>query len=246
MFKEPGSRRGVRMIAASRKRQWRDEEEDVDASDDSGDERKASQLEWEAIAREVRTEKLRHQVLQSGSREAVVDYDDVAGEHVEAARVPLATPESPRSEELVEERVRAENDDEEDEAKEERTDVSPQEDSKASNDEPKQKKRGGKKESGAAKRRQKQEAEGEDGEAGPSKRDKKKKKGDEDKDPDRWLKLVLEGEAKPKRIDTTRLVHYHDFDSFSAAQVVEEAPEMRPGNFRSGVSANMFDDDDDA
>lgn len=71
----------------------------------------------------------------------------------------------------------------------------------------KDKKRGGKKESGAKRKRKR--ADGTEEGGGPPL--KKKKKTDED--PNRWIEARLEGEDKPKKLDTTRLVTYRDFDS---------------------------------
>merc|ERR1712048_401665 len=59
---------------------------------------------------------------------------------------------------------------------------------------------------GAQKRKQ-----GEDAEDSGSKTNKSEK--DNDDDPDRWVKLRLDGEKKPKKIDATRIVSYYDFDN---------------------------------
>jgi len=85
------------------------------------------------------------------------------------------------------------------------------------------------------------------------KADDKKK---EDEDPDRWLKMRLEGEEKPKKIDATRVVHYHDFDTSdlsvsravpleASTVVTDEKPTATPGSFRSTLRRDLFDDSDD-
>lgn len=80
----------------------------------------------------------------------------------------------------------------------------------------KDKKRGGKKESGAKRKRKKGDAADEKDGAPPF---KKKKKTDED--PNRWITARLDGEDKPKKLDTTRLVTYRDFDLNPERQYTE-------------------------
>ncbi|CAK0863670.1 unnamed protein product [Prorocentrum cordatum] len=63
-------------------------------------------------------------------------------------------------------------------------------------------------------RKEKAGQDGEEGKEGEPKRPGKKRK--EDKDPDRWIKMQLQGEGKPKVIDATRVVSYFDFDSRGA------------------------------
>jgi len=104
-------RRGVLMTATARKPRaaWRDEpvaddseeeDDDDDASDASDAEAlgaKASQLEWDQIAREVRQEQRKlyaEQNFSSGRRdEGVAAYDDVAPAFEETARAPARPPD---------------------------------------------------------------------------------------------------------------------------------------------------------
>lgn len=96
------ARRGVLMVASSRKPRsaWRDLPDEEDGpEDEAGDAEpealaaKASQREWEEIAREVREEKRKRFAeaeFASGRRDGVVGYDDVAEdvEEPELARPP--------------------------------------------------------------------------------------------------------------------------------------------------------------
>lgn len=236
-------KRGVLMTATSRKRgSWKDlQEEDVDVADsdeDCGDERKKSQLEWLELEREVQSD-LRKKEFASGVRQsAVVAYDDVAGDEADEEDGPPSAPSSPEAADAAEEAASpsgkgpADGDER----------VVPEGVTTAGDQAKEPKKRGGKKETGAARRKRRHE-----GEDGPPPKKKK-----EDEDPDRWLKMRLEGEEKPKRIDATRVVHYHDFDSSLAAESASasvEAPEDKPvatpGSFRASVRRDLFDGSDD-
>merc|ERR1712176_816904 len=96
------------------------------------------------------------------------------------------------------------------------------------------KKRGGQKETGGSKRLRKRLEED-----GPKK----------EKDPDRWIKLKLAGEKSQKKIDATRVVHYHDFDTygklFESKDSDDEAPAPaakaeQAGNFRATLRMDLF------
>lgn len=250
-------KRGVLMTATSRKRgSWKDlqdEEVDIADSDDECDhDRKASQLEWLALESEVKKD-LRKKDFDSGIRHtALVNYDDVAGEESEDdSDGPPSAPSSPEAaptaapadgEAALPSAPSAKGAVDEDGER-----VVPQGVTTAGDQANGPKKRGGEKKTGAAKKRRREgPLEGEDGDG-----EKKKKKKEED--PDRWLKMRLEGEEKPKKIDATRVVHYHDFDSSatSAASraplepVANEKPMATPGSFRSTLRRDLFDGSDD-
>ncbi|CAJ1345897.1 unnamed protein product [Effrenium voratum] len=111
-------------------------------------------------------------------------------------------------------------------------------------------KRAGKKKSGAQKKREKLE------------REEQKKEEDEDK----WLKLKLAGEEKPRRIAANRIVSYYDFDGrgnpirFAAGAPrpevgpMEEDEDFIPGdclpapsgNFRANLRPDLWDDSDES
>mmetsp|Transcript_105410 Transcript_105410/g.183338 ORF Transcript_105410/g.183338 Transcript_105410/m.183338 type:complete len:252 (-) Transcript_105410:73-828(-) len=244
-------RRGVLMTATATQKKrgaWRIEEEvDVEGSDQGGgNERKASQLEWEDLEREVQEERKRLRAaedLASGRRGDVVGYDDVAG-----------VEDSDQSPDGDDDDGGAESDDDEPDAATKQVHAQATEDqgpalppegvttAGTAGTEARTKKRGGQK-----KKNKKKAAGGEqDGEP-----PKKKKK--EEEDPNRWLKMKLQGESKPKRIDATRVVHYHDFDGGGAAGAIssprppalQASSSTAPGDFRSTLRMDLFDDDDD-
>lgn len=214
---------------------------EIGDSDNEGDsDRKASQNEWLALEREVKSE-LHRKVLASGIRtDAPLAYDDVAGDETEDEDDDFSSaPSSPEAADAGEAAApSATGDDAERIVPEGVT---------TAGDQVKVKKRSGKKRTGAERRKRKH-----DGEDGPPSKKKK-----EDEDPDRWLKMKLEGEEKPKRIDATRVVHYHDFDSIAAAAArtsaveassaegAEEKPVVKPGSFRSAIRRDLFDGSDD-
>lgn len=225
------------MTATARKRgSWKElvaqEDEIVDSGNEGDDCRKASQSEWAELERQVRSE-LRMKEFASGmGRGEAVNYDDVAGDEAEIDG-PASAPSSPQAEE-AEEDVDGK-------------DAIVPEGVRTAGEQTKDKKRGGERRTGAARRKKK----GELGEEGPP---PKRKKVDED--PDRWLKMRLEGEEKPKRIDATRVVHYHDYDMVSAlattsssSSVVQDtsgvAQKAAGTSYRSGLRRDLFDSDDD-
>lgn len=237
------------MTATARKRgSWKDlvkDEVEVADSDNEGDDcRKASQSEWKELEREVRSE-LRMKEFASGmGRGEAVNYDDVAGEEAEIDGPPSA-PSSPQGEEAEENGVPK--------TATAGEDVVVPEGVRTAGDHSKEKKRGGERKTGAARRKIK--GGGELGEEGPP---HKKKKIDED--PDRWLKMRLEGEEKPKRIDATRVVHYHDYDIASASASASSSSIAAPASaeaasgstqkatrtsYRAGLRRDLFDSDDD-
>jgi len=236
-------KRGVLMTATSRKRgSWKDlqEEEVADSDEDEGGEsRKASQREWMQLEQEVQND-LRKKDLASGIRHtAAVAYDDVADE-VEEDDGPPDAPSSPESAEATESTAAPSKG-----TVDENGERVVPEGVTTAGDQVKDKKRGGEKRTGAARRKKKNEG-GED--APPTKKKK------EDEDPDRWLKMRLEGEEKPKRIDATRIVHYHDFDAKASDAApledgstvgLEEKPAAMPGSFRAHLRRDLFDGSDD-
>lgn len=240
-------RRGVLMTATATRQRgaWRIQEDvDVEGLDkEGGDDRKASQLEWDDLEREVKEERKRLRAaedLASGRRGVLVGYDDVAG-----------VEDSDPSPDGDDDDGGAESSDDEPDASTKPVPAQaatgqepalPPEGVTTAGTEARTKKRGGQK-----KKNKKKAHEGEkDGEP-----PKKKKK--EEEDPNRWLKMKLEGESKPKRIDATRVVHYHDFDGGGDAGAVSSArppalvasSSAATGDFRSSLRMDLFDDDDD-
>lgn len=261
------------MTATARKPKvaWRKEEADEDATEPD-DEREASRLLWSVLEQEVKQElkKTRRAgdgdlapTLRRGAEE--VGYEDVAGEGPGAAE----------AEEAARLRIKAEATKA---AAEAAASLGPgvqgpapapraSADSNAEADLPQgvitagragereEKKRGGVKQTGAMKRKKKADEDG-----------GKKKKRREDEDPDRWVKLKLKGEDKEKRVDATRVVHYHDFDTLglsgSAASGAASLPVVggsaasgaassapveaaAAGNFRAALRKDLWDDDSD-
>eukprot|EP00419_Tripos_fusus_P001691 CAMPEP_0172687024 /NCGR_PEP_ID=MMETSP1074-20121228/21364_1 /TAXON_ID=2916 /ORGANISM="Ceratium fusus, Strain PA161109" /LENGTH=309 /DNA_ID=CAMNT_0013506413 /DNA_START=46 /DNA_END=975 /DNA_ORIENTATION=+ len=135
-----------------------------------------------------------------------------------------------------------------------------------------ERRRGGQKKTGAQKRREAEEAaiQAGDHEAAIAaaalrvkhgKKPKRPRDDEEaDKDNDRWIKMRLEGEEKPKRIDATRVVSYFDFDSgghlFPREQADDHESKAVAGaatsssaapstdNFRASVRRDLWDGDD--
>mmetsp|Transcript_111310 Transcript_111310/g.315100 ORF Transcript_111310/g.315100 Transcript_111310/m.315100 type:complete len:263 (-) Transcript_111310:167-955(-) len=254
------ARRGVLMTASSKRPprpSWRDElpeEDDVAADEDGGTARKASQREWAALELEVQEERRRKHAAEnfaSGRRDTVVAYDDVVGEEeAEADRPPHESngrgkpaPDAP-----LQGGARNGAAGREDGAAPSASPApapspgSPVEEGPSlpegvitAGQDSRAKKRGGTKKTGSQKRKQA--------------RGDKEEKDDEE----RWLKLRLAGEKKPKRIDATRIVYYHDFDRGDAmAEDVrpqggteEGATAPAPGNFRAQLQGNLFEDEED-
>lgn len=124
--------------------------------------------------------------------------------------------------------------------------------------EAKDRKRAGKKKTGSQKKREKAEREKVE-QAGPG---SKRKRADDEEEEDRWVKLKLEGDQKPKRIDATRVVAYHDFDNKrnilrpaaidsldgaeeEPAPAVPAGPAAPAGNFRAMLRADLFAEESD-
>ncbi|CAE7456411.1 unnamed protein product, partial [Symbiodinium microadriaticum] len=184
----PSSRaRGVLMSSASsRKRKAPEEEEDTSAME--------SRLEWEAIDREAK-QLVRSRLKADAGRE-VSGYDDVAGE----GNADVPEPDEPKQEDSSRKPPEAPLGDD-GKISEASGEEEPEEAAEDGEPRPRNRpqKRAGQKKTGAQKRREK------------AAREKEKEK-DEEKD-DRWLKLRLQGEEKPRRIDANRIVFYYDFDA---------------------------------
>jgi len=240
------ARRGVRMTTAARKplqQTW--QEIDEDDGNDGMDEQakmKASRQEWDSLAREVNM-KQTIEAIASGRRSSVVAYDDVADEE-EADDPPQrsandtanAVPGSP-GEEPDESGAASVADEVDVQGPAEQSGEGP----RVNNEDKQQGKRGGKRKPGSQKRREAAEKD-EDGQP--------RKKRREEEDEERWMKLKLEGEEKPKRIDSTRLVSYFDFDAKAAASVVLPAASSSVDgtavpDFRASVVNLWADDSDD-
>eukprot|EP00933_Yihiella_yeosuensis_P028943 TRINITY_DN22705_c0_g1_i1.p1 TRINITY_DN22705_c0_g1~~TRINITY_DN22705_c0_g1_i1.p1 ORF type:complete len:274 (-),score=79.09 TRINITY_DN22705_c0_g1_i1:109-930(-) len=264
------ARRGVLMTASSKKTQPKVAVADVDS--DEGDEesldkkRLQSQKEWEEVEREVRQDRRRsnaeHEFSQ-GRRDNVAGYDDVAEEgNADAADLKGksegdASPDADKVKHGPENNLNREEEEEDSEEGDVRPNGVVTAGSKVAG-EKKHSKRGGQKKSGAQRKAAKA-AEGE--------KDSKKRKREEDNDDDRWVKLKLMGEQKPKRIDATRVVSYFDHDSDgrlfdrkhgAALGEGHEDDEAHPasssaasgaptpaGNFRASLNMDIWGDDSD-
>lgn len=259
------------MTASSRRPRpsWRGElleEDEIDEAKNEDGGAKASQLEWAELECEVQEEKRRRraaEVFASGRRDNVVAYDDVADE-AEADKSPQRSKDLPDTFEQTRDVLDAPPHSGSGEVAflesssitgplssspvpalpagssvEEREEPLLPDGVITAGQDTRAKKRGGVKKTGAQKRKQ----------SGT------KGKEEEDEDEERWVKLRLDGEKKPKRIDATRIVSYYDFD---IGDFVSE--DMRPqggveegqgahaptnGDFRSQLRSNIFDEDDE-
>lgn len=245
--------RGVLMTATARKRgSWKEEPETnvADSDDEPEDERKASQNEWLSLEQEARAE-IQKKEMEKGIRPENAGYDDVASDwETDEDDDDDRSASAPSSPEAADSSAAA-TAGEAAAGGEATGELVPKGVTTAGDQAKEPKKRGGERKTGAERRKRKFVATGEDGEPV-----KKKKKED---DPDRWLKLRLHGEEKPKRIDATRVVHYHDFDSRAAARaaaaaaassagsskVAADTSTPTPGSFRASVRRDMFDGSDD-
>lgn len=263
------------MVATARKPKahWREE------ADDSGDEqlpdeeREASRLDWETINDEV--EGARRKVREAEDFAAgrrgtgVVDYEDIddevsRAEAAEAARVAELAVESRENARREAERLDAAEDARNEEAAEAEGGVSgcargPAEVDSDDDKRPgpvtagqaeKIKSRAGKNKTGSSKKRVREKEEDK------AEKETKKRKVD---DADRWMKLKLKGDEKSKKIDTTRIVHYHDYDMDllapeggepdgavpAATGGAAEAASSSGGNFRAMLRRDLWDDDED-
>lgn len=267
MQKAKNERRGVLLTATGRKKRgaWK---ETLDVDDEA---REESRVEWDDLEREV--QELRHKsagierAAAGGHLREVAEYDDVAGEQPQ--EVPDIRPIVPGggadsdSDAQTPGPLRTGQDDQ-DLAPTTATAPTPATDAVtidapgkreaepeeralpsqgvttagavASQDKLKQ--RGGNKK----KKKKDDEAEG-------SNEKKKRKKKDEDEEDDRFKKMRLEGDEQPKRIDTTRIVSYRDFDGKygrSAAAIPPVGGASAPAaNFRSQLRRDLYDDEDD-
>lgn len=238
------------MTATSRKRgSWKEEKLDVGDSDkDEDDEKKASQREWQDLEKQVQKEARRQELDSGKGRAPAAAYDDVADDEPSEDEEDASAPSSPEAEDAsdadapaapfpLRRKVPLDKDKDDDRVVPEGVTTA--------GDQAKDKKRGGEKKTGATRRKKKHA-----GEDGPPPKKKK------DDDPDRWLKMKLEGEEKPKKIDATRVVHYHDFDSSlqgplaesaeaDSAVKSEEKPAVAPsGSFRASLRRDLFDGSD--
>jgi len=254
-------RRGVHMTATARKPRpaWRDECNDEDTALPE-EEREESRSQWSAVEKEVERERQKLRAAEGPTLDerkghAVMEYEDVAGEAADEAE------EEARRRRLLEESRSASSTATPLVAS---LDVNtaaehgpklPPEGVVTAGQASQAKKRGGEKKTGASKRK-KREEDDEEEEAGgdlPTKKKRKKEDADgkkgkkkEDDDPDRWVKLKLQGEEKTKRIDATRVVHYHDFDARHGSAGVEPQEVQAPsGNFRAALRKDLWDDDSD-
>ncbi|CAJ1373730.1 unnamed protein product [Effrenium voratum] len=209
---------------------------------DDESERLQSQREWAELEREAK------QIvkLQTTGERKLAAYDDVEDPDAEDLdQAPANSESDSESADEKEEDGKAEpaKDDAEDAGKEPGTG-----DSEGKPD--RKRKRAGKKKSGAQKKREKLE------------REEQKKEEDEDK----WLKLQLAGEEKPRRIAANRIVSYYDFDGrgnpirFAAGAPrpevgpMEEDEDFIPGdclpapsgNFRANLRPDLWDDSDES
>mmetsp|Transcript_72496 Transcript_72496/g.169863 ORF Transcript_72496/g.169863 Transcript_72496/m.169863 type:complete len:244 (-) Transcript_72496:39-770(-) len=208
-----------------------------------------SQREWETLELEAKQFARSRAV---GKLREVSGYEDVAGEG-NADRSEPPSPEGPAvstapSKDHIFEEAEAEVEEVEDEG--EQGEDTGKDEKEKDDKEARARRRAGKKKTGAQKRREKAARE-EDAEP-------RKRKAEDD---DRWLKLKLHGEEKPRRIDANRIVSYYDFDSrgdpvrrpINARREADDEDEdfipgdqtsVAGGNFRDGLRPDMWADSD--
>lgn len=222
-----------------------------DEDDEKAEEAKNSQREWSDIERVVREEKrliIANEQFAAGNRGDVVVYDDAVGDE-DASDKPR--PKIDRGADEPDASKKSDVDKKSDEAAplvegpalpDDLNELVRHSAAVTAGQDQRGKKRGGVKETGGTKRSKKKAAE--EAAAAPKKKD----------DPDRWVKLKLDGDKASKKIDATRVVHYHDFDTngklFDAkdeedAAPVEPAKAAPSGNFRAGLRLDLFDPETD-
>ncbi|CAE8593512.1 unnamed protein product [Polarella glacialis] len=258
-----GVRRGV-LMTSSRKRPAPEKPLVADVESDGEDDaaavekkRAESQREWSELEREARQEqrlKFAKSEFAQGRRETVAAYDDVG--EVGNADGDEAPSDGDCSENSEEEDSQKEGPQNANDASERRPDavVTAGKVSRETRDQ----RRGGVRKTGAQRVKAAFEEE-----------EEAEKKRKAERDEERWVKLKLEGDQKPKRIDATRVVAYHDFDSAAAGGDLESsrreslrplnedeeeeelpqkalaAPPPVAGNFRASLRTDLWDDDDD-
>eukprot|EP00929_Paragymnodinium_shiwhaense_P015076 TRINITY_DN12308_c0_g1_i1.p1 TRINITY_DN12308_c0_g1~~TRINITY_DN12308_c0_g1_i1.p1 ORF type:complete len:245 (+),score=77.67 TRINITY_DN12308_c0_g1_i1:201-935(+) len=238
-------KRGVQMTASARKAlsSWRTEASGEDATLED-DEKEASRNDWDDIQKEVEAEKrkLRRTTdLPLDERQApgALAYDEVAGDG------PNETEEEERLRREAAERAEGS---EQGDSRREGNDASSDPDdsdiervlkAKLKGENKDERRRGGQKYTGSQRKRRRLEKE----------KGKGKGKGKDKDDDDRWVRLRLAGEEKEKRIDATRVVHYHCFDEGQdegAVEAVAAAPSSSSGgDFRSAVRRDLWEDSDE-
>jgi len=194
------------------------------------DDRLQSQKEWEDLEREAKQIVRLRLASETGRPSAA--YDDVADADADAIdKVP---------EDLPTKKVDSDTDSEKDD------EPSAKAESEVEPKEGRGRKRAGKKKTGAQKKRER--AAREEGE-NPRKQ--------KEEDDDRWLKLRLAGEEKPRRIDANRIVSYYDFDGrgnplrkpAGSLETAEDEEDFIPGdrleppssgNYRSQLSQDLW------
>lgn len=232
-------RRGVLLTASGRKTgSWKESAGDDAVKEDTP---QASQLEWAELSREVAEERRKMRAAEAaatGRRANIIEYDDLAGAEEDEADEPAGN----KKQDDASAGTDGEREDDSPAGEAEVVDdpYLPPEGVTTAGEAGKQKKRGGLKK-GSEKRKARQDDDDDDGPV-----TKKPKKIE---DPDRWIKLRLEGEEKPKRIDSTRIVNYYDFDG-SVKVETDGAARLSGGvpggsNFRSQVRRDLFADDSD-
>eukprot|EP00440_Ansanella_granifera_P008749 gb/GFBE01009480.1/.p1 GENE.gb/GFBE01009480.1/~~gb/GFBE01009480.1/.p1 ORF type:complete len:287 (+),score=86.22 gb/GFBE01009480.1/:1-861(+) len=280
----PKGRRGVLMTASAKpKRQVAEvDSDDGEAKENVEKSREASQKEWEELEREAKQtvrSRLAADAFAQGQRDTVTaSYDDVAEEgNADGEESKLKSPSggaaSPDAAASTAATAKEDSEDEEDEKSED--EVRPEGVVTAGkvSREPGERKRAGKKKTGSQKKREKAEKADKDAAGAAEGSAGKKRKRTEEEEEDRWVKLKLVGDQKPKRIDATRVVSYYDFDAkgnpyqrplFSSSSSrpmgtegpelddddeegpvprVQLAPPAPAGNFRAMLRADLWADD---
>ncbi|CAK9035307.1 unnamed protein product [Durusdinium trenchii] len=233
----PKGRRGV-LVTTSKAKRAKTEEEN---------ERLQSQKEWEDLEQEAK-QIVRLRVAAENGRQSAA-YDDVA---VADAEVIDKAPTGPTDSSRITGPEKKDDIDKSDSDNEKEPTSPHEEEGTTGQPKARARKRAGKKKSGAQKKREKVARE----EGLDPKRQK-------EEDDDRWLKLRLAGEEKPRRIDANRIVSYYDFDgrgnpirkvpgvSFDTADDEEDfIPGDRlatnnSGNFRASLRGDLWAEDSD-
>ncbi|CAL1147576.1 unnamed protein product [Cladocopium goreaui] len=232
----PKGRRGVLVTSSKQKKVFLEED----------DEKLQSQREWEDLEREAK-EIVRLRLASESGRPSAA-YDDVAEANAEVIDKTVDGEVSTAASAAE----KKEDSDSESEDKESVAVAPIASDAGTSMPETRGKrKRAGKKKSGAQKKREKMSRE----EGGDPRRQK-------EEDDDRWLKLRLAGEEKPRRIDANRIVSYYDFDGrgnpirkpIGSVETAEDEEDFIPGdrvttssggNFRGQLSQDLWAADSD-
>lgn len=275
-------RRGIQMTASSRRPLRVSCSDEDDEDEEEVEDVKASNQEWDEMLHSVREERKQKQVAEDikagvGRKDGLAAYGDVASDEDEPETAPSSggKPTDSRPEPAVGGDAAAPPTASGDVSTDatgpasalvpataatgsttvvtqsaEETPLPPEGVITAGQAQKGPKKRGGVAKPGSLRRKEKAAQDGEEPKDGEPRRPAKRRKADDD--PDRWIKIQLHGEKKPKKIDATRVVSYFDHDS--RGSMFDRAEESL-GSDSQGMSStgdslraqmrSMFEDDDD-